>query len=500
MVLLADPPSITLDNCSRAAAEDKTMAMVLSIFVQPYTLPTYTAARTSSHGMLPYPDPTTGEHHQMQSIPSIPRLIAIRAIICIAILGFAAAVLLLLASTKPKPTPADPSANTRHVSVFAAHPVPVQRQWRGFATVEAMDKANVLTRVSASVHFLPTDIVKGKPVSAGQLIVQLDDSDFIRQVQIATEQLAELDAQLTQVQIDQESLSKRNELDKENVGISQAELNRVEGLFAKGAATQSDYDQAQRNIITAQRALLSTERQLASLGPSRRQLQARRAGQESSVQLAKLNQSRCRIISPLDGVLESVQIEFGENLRIGEQVARVVNLKRMEAALRLPASARPYISVGDHVALTTANHGQFTWVGRADRIAPTDDPATRTTAVYVEIEQDTRNTQILIPGVFVEGTITANTSQKRSVVPRQSIKNDRILIVQDGKITSQRVSIDFLLQQSLPQIGLPHQYWAVLHESLTPGTLVVVVPTQSLLDGQSVKPIISQNAVKTPSK
>lgn len=436
----------------------------------------------------------------MQPIPSIPRLIAIRAIICIAILGVAATVLLLLASTKPKPKPTNPSANTRSVSVFAAHPVPVQRQWRGFATVEAMDKANVPTRVSASVHFLPTDIVEGKPVFAGQLIAQLDDSDFIRQVQIAIEQLAELDAQLTQIQIDQESLSKRNQLDKENVGISQAELNRVEELFTKGAATQSDYDQAQRNVITAQRTLVSTEQQLASLGPSRRQLQARRTGQESSVQLAKLNQSRCRITSPLDGVLESVQIELGENLRAGDQVARVVNLKRMEAALRLPASARPYISEGDHITLTTANHRQFTWVGRAARIAPTDDPATRTTAVYVEIEQDARNTQILIPGVFVEGTITANASQKRSVVPRQSIKNDRILIAKDGKITSQQVSIDFLLQQSFPQIGLPHQHWAVLHESLASGTLVVVVPSQSLLDGQSVKPIMGQNVVQTPTK
>jgi multidrug efflux pump subunit AcrA (membrane-fusion protein) len=185
-------------------------------------------------------------------------------------------------------------------------------------------------------------------------------------------------------------------------------------------------------------------------------------------------------------VLQSVDVEVGENLAAGQRVARVVDLRRIEVPLRLPASARAGIAVGDDVLLHATGGSDRTWPARVARIAPEDDATTRTVAVYVELNQDPHDPAALAPGQFLRGTVSSSGAQLRWVVPRRALAGDRLLLVNDGRIVSRAVEIDFQIERKLPQLGLPDDEWVVLREPLREGDRVVVNAARGLADGLAV--------------
>jgi multidrug efflux pump subunit AcrA (membrane-fusion protein) len=167
-------------------------------------------------------------------------------------------------------------------------------------------------------------------------------------------------------------------------------------------------------------------------------------------------------------------------------VARVVDLRAIEVPLRLPASARAAIAAGDDVLLHATGGSERAWPARVARIAPEDDEMTRTVAIYVEVHQDAEEPGRLAPGQFVRGTVSSSDVQQRWVVPRRALMGDRILLVNDGRIVSRDIEIDFQIERQLPQLGLADEQWVVLRQPLGEGDRVVVNASRGLPDGLAV--------------
>ncbi|MEL7088199.1 MAG: efflux RND transporter periplasmic adaptor subunit, partial [Planctomycetota bacterium] len=349
-------------------------------------------------------------------------LLALVTRLGVAVLMLAAAglVYFALVLTKPEVQVTDPEANRPTVVVFRAQPVPVQRQFRGYGTADALDSADVPARVTATVESIPPDILAGRPVSQGQLLVQLDASDFTRQLEIARERIAEIDAALAQLGVEEKLMRERLALEDSNVAISQTEYDRQLRFQERNVATQQDVDAAERNLINAKRNRLQMQEGSELIGPRRRSLQAQKASQQSQVNLAEVNQQRATITSPIDGVLQSIDVEVGENLQAGQSVARVVSLDHIEVPIQLPAAARGLVAVGDAVELRPTNPSPTStsasaadaptaWITTLTRVAPEQNAGTRTFTVFAEPGYDPvagRATGPLpSPGVFLEATV-----------------------------------------------------------------------------------------------
>lgn len=392
------------------------------------------------------------------------------------------------------------------IPVFEASTVDVQRQWQGFGTAEALDSAEVPARVSATVVSIPDGILPGADVKKGQLLAELDASDFERQVEIAQRAIEELDGRLSQLQAEEDRLVERIELEEEEIAISGEELSRVQGLFDRNAASPSDLDNARRILIGARVALSRSKEQRDGIPARRLQLQALREGQNSNLQLAKQNLDRTKIVSPIDGVISDVFIEVGENLANGSPVVHVVNLEKMELPLRLPASSRKDLMLGDAVELQSTNEHHLICKAEISRISPIDDQDSRTVTVYTVVDQTNAHeifggadsNRLITPGMFMSGRATSSRAQPRTIVPRRAIQNDRILVVKnrqiDGKtvplIASMSVEVDYSIEGEFPQFGLPDKQWAVLIDELEPGLRVVVNASDTLRDGSAISPIL----------
>jgi RND family efflux transporter MFP subunit len=414
--------------------------------------------------------------------------ITVRAAISLALVIVAAVVFALLVETRPVPERRIDADNAPTVQVFEASQVDVGRQWDVFGSAGAIDSADVPARVTATVEAIPAGIIAGARVERGDLLVELDDSDFAREEEIATQSIADIDAQLAQLEVDRKTWTERVELAKELVALAQAEFERAKEALEREGARQREVDQAKQALVAAIRDETVARGELDAIPTRRTALNARRAAQEAQRKLAQQQIERCRITSPLAGVLQAVDIEVGENLPAGQRVARVVNLDRIEVPLRLPASARPSVRTGDRANLFATGDQRQSWQAEVVRIAPQDDEQTRTMTVYVELEQDPDRPEILTPGRFVRATVFSSRREPRWVVPRRSLDGDRILLVNDGHIVSRGIDVAFQVDQRFPQLGLDDQQWVVLNDELSEGDRIVITPSRALPEGLAVVP------------
>jgi RND family efflux transporter MFP subunit len=423
-------------------------------------------------------------------------VVVTRTAVVAVLLAVSLVIFQVLVATGPVVPTVDPNEAPTRVNVFTAIPVKVSRQWTGYGTAEALDSANVPARVTATVTAIPPGVLEGAAVTKGQLLVELDDSDYANQLQIARQNLAGVQARLAELDTLEKWLTQRLQVETSDLELAQDELDRVKDLLKKNAANQKDVDAAQRAVLAVRRSRLLIEESLNGVGPRRDQLLAEKAGLRSSADIAQKNLDRCSISSPIDGVIQFVDVEVGENLTLGQRVARVVNLERVQIPLSLAANARSHIRIGDTALLTSTADPGLSWAGTVVRIAPEDDPATRTFAAYVEVTPEQTASPIgqaprarLAPGVFVSGLVVEHDAVPRLVVPRRSIRTERVMLVRDGLIHSSRVTKAYAIEGTLPALGLPDRQWTVLDGGINEGDLVVLNPTRTLSDGQKVEPV-----------
>ena len=415
-----------------------------------------------------------------------------RSVIIVAILLLSFSIVSVLVSTMPQIEKDTSDRALPAVVVMEAVSTPVKRQTIGFGTADPLQHADVPARVASTVEALPATSRIGRAVRKGDLIVALDPTDYQQQVIRAEQSLASSKADRAILAVEQEAANKRAALASQDQVLAEAELARIEEAFARGAAKQREVDAAKQRTIGITSAAINANEIAGRLPAREEQAFSTIASREADLALAKENLRRCNILSPIDGVLQEIDVRVGEHVQSGQRIARVVNSDVLEIPLRLPSHARSHISIGDEVALRSAGFGKRFWEARITRIAPEDDTQTRTMIVYVDIDQNSDSPNLVPPGLFVRGQVThSQTAQHRWVVPRRSIRDDRVLVVRDGSLRSIPVSIDFSITGEILQFGLPDQDWAVLETPLNTGDLVVVDPGGTLRDGMQVRVILA---------
>lgn len=422
--------------------------------------------------------------------------ITTRLIVSLLLIGAAAAVFIGLRLTRPEVQQIDPTQQTRNVQVFAAQRIAVQRQWRGYGTAEAQRSADVPARVTATVAAIPDHILPGTRVTQGQLLVQLDDMDFLRQVEIAQQRIAEFEAARQQLDVEAARVQQSLALEQDDVTIAQTDYDRQVSLRDRNVNNAQDVDASQRTLINAKRARLQSQQAADLIGPRRRSLEAQIASQRSQVNLAQVNQQRTTITSPIDGVIQSIAVEVGESLVANQQVARIVALGRIEVPIQLPAAAREGVRVGDAVRLLPTNVAVGDrllpgWSSTIVRINPEHDTATRTITVYAELTEEGYENRLPAPGMFLRAIVSVAEQTPRFVVPRRAIRKGRVQVVDDGVLVSRAVETAFTLSGPQPGLGLDDDQWAVIGEGLDEGELVLINAATQLADGTPVEPTIA---------
>lgn len=419
----------------------------------------------------------------------------IRALLSVGMIGGSLAILVILALTRPLPGMNDSRAEAQFIAVFQPKMIQLPRQWAGYGSVRALDSADVPARVGAIVvEVAPTSKV-GTTVTAGQLLVQLDDQDFRRVLDLSNQQLAAIDAQLSSLQVEEDGLEARAKLAKEDVELVRADEQRVRDAVQSGAAVQREIDRARQMTLVADRAELLLREALNQVVPKRAALYAQNEIQKTIRENAQKNVDRCRITSPIGGILQRFDLELGENVVSGQVVARVVDVGSVEIPIRMPASARGSIRIGDPVVIEVV--GQIPRIVRSSvvRIEPEDDPIERTMTLYVEMHQSADSADRLSPGEFVEALVESPDTTARTVIPRRAMRADRVLEFVDGTLRSRPIVVSHSYNGAIESSGVSDVEWIVLKEPLAEGLVLAVDGGRTVAPGARVQP--KQSAPKS---
>ncbi|MBM4051212.1 MAG: HlyD family efflux transporter periplasmic adaptor subunit [Planctomycetes bacterium] len=422
--------------------------------------------------------------HDAPFAPRQSRLDLVRRA-CLSLGIVLSAMVLVMWMVRTRPVAASKAPDTRPVpiAVMEVSPMPTMRGIRGFGTVRALESADVAARVDGVVVALGSGVREGMRVEKGAVLVELDGDDARRQLQAALQSLAALRAQTQGLDIEERALADSLRLADEELKLARGEVARVEAAFADGVALQRELDRAKSAVLAADRGLSMAREALEMVAPRRESLTAQGEAQSEAAERARLSVERSTIVAPISGILQSLPVEPGEIVAPGRMVARIVEPSRLEVPIALPASSRGALAVGQRAQMMDAS-GTIV-EGLLTRLAPEDDPVARTLVAWAELPGGSG----LVPGSFVEATVLAPDATPRTVVPRRSVRNDRLLLVEDGRVRWRPVRIAYAIRRSQPASGIDDVEWLALEEPLPHGTLVMLDAARRIAIGARVEPL-----------
>ncbi len=415
------------------------------------------------------------------------------------IFGLGMGVFIALVATRPTPPQTPRSELARAVRTLRLQPVEVIRRWEGYGAARALDAADISAEIAGTVAIRPESIEPGFPIRKGDLIIAIESAEFEARTERARQSIAAIEAEKKSLEVDEQVWEVTLGLARENVALLKDELERLRAAVAGSGATLVEVDRLRREITRAERESESV-RQLFEQVPARRAgLDSRLGVERANLALAQIDIDRSQIVSPIDGVIQQVSVKPGERLSPGAPVARVVNLRRMEAPVRVPVSALGDIGIGSRATLSTTGPMAHSWEGVVVRIAPEADIETRSATVYVEIEQapDVSPANALSPGRFVKGRISSSRPTTALAIPRSAINGDRVLIIDEaGRATSRVATIAFHVDQQFPSLLADERQWAIVESGLTSGDQVIISNLDELLPGMMIRDAV-QGAPQT---
>jgi len=269
---------------------------------------------------------------------------------------------------------------------------PVEIQW-----VPALTEGRVVKRL----------VLPGTPVKANTVILILSnlqleqeagDAEF--QLKAAQAQYDALKVQLQTTLLDQRATAATVESDYKSAKL-QAEVDKQlagEGLASKLTAELS----STKALSLATRYQIETER----LGVYAENAKAQLAAQQAKVdqlrglfQLKKSQVDALHVRAGIDGVMQLLQVDVGEQVIAGFKLARIAQPWKLKAEIKIAETQAKDVQFGQKAEVDTHN-GVIP--GRVIRIDPSAVSGTRT----VDVALDGSLPQGAVPDLSVDGTIT----------------------------------------------------------------------------------------------
>lgn len=375
----------------------------------------------------------------------LKRVLAPLVIVLVAIL-----VVVVLAGIRPEPIqqprvePAPPE-----ISVMKAIPARRQVSVLSQGTVQPKVEVALAAQVAGQVMSVSANFVDGGFFSEGEVLLQLDSRDYDIEVIRASSRVAEAEKTLA-MERGQARQAKREWRD----------LGNREG-----------------------NALFLREPQLKAA-------EAALAGARADLEQARINLERTTIVAPFDGLIRQTQVNQGQYVSSGTQVAEIFATHTMAVRLPLTASQasrlslplRPEADSPLQVTLSARFDGQQAddWPGLLVRIDASVDTRSRVIYGIVEVANPYQYSPPLVAGLFVNAEVAGRSFDAVVRVPRQALyEKDQLLVLdEENRLRTVSVRVLQVLEKSLLITGIPE------------GQLILLERPGYIVEGMKVSPVL----------
>ncbi len=288
------------------------------------------------------------------------------------------------------------------------------------------------------------NIDQGDWVTKGTVLATVSQADYKDKLQQATAQLARAQA---------------------NYDRAKLSFDRMSVLYKNGAATVSDYDNAQAQMLDTKASIDSSK---------------------ASISEAQTALDYCELRSPFDGWIVKRNVDEGQLVGPATNGFSISDVRSVKAVFGVPDTAMEHIRLGSPETVTTdAVAGDF--AGHVTSVSPSADPKSRVYSVEVSIPNGDNR---LKAGMIASITIRSGSENKQvnvvslaAVVRSLKRQNGFAVFVPDGAGDPVRVHTQEV------ELGGTYGNTIAVEQGLKPGDRVVTYGATLIKDGETVRVI-----------
>jgi len=322
----------------------------------------------------------------------------------------------------------EPTASQSGASVETAMLVDVVEVERGnytpiiraTGTVEPSQDIMLSPRVEGEIMELSENFTPGGYVEKGEVLLQIDPSDY------------------------------RNALLQRRSELRSAEANLAIEMGQQNVA-QQDYELLDDSLSTESKALVLREPQLNTA-------RAMVESAEAAVQQAELNLERTTIRAPFDAYILSRMANIGSQVSPGDQLGRLVGLDTYWVSAMVPLASLRWIDVPENgvTGSDVAIRNRTSWdpgeqrTGRIFRLVGALEDQTRMASLLISVDDplsyrsENSDQPRLMIGSFVESNIRANELEGVVRLSRDYVRqNDTAWVMEESRLQIRDLEVLF---------------------------------------------------------
>lgn len=224
------------------------------------------------------------------------------------------------------------------------------------------EATEIVISAEAAGRILRFDIEEGATVEPGAALGEIDSVQLDLQRRQLAAQLAALTESRPDIRAQAAAL-------REQIAKQEHEQARVKKMLRNGAATEKQLDDIEAQIRILQSQLAAT---LSSLDKNTASIDGNAAALEAGIAALDDRIAKCRIVSPVAGVVLAKYAEAGELATPGKPLMKVADLKRIFLRAYFTSEQLAAIETGDTVTVTAdfGRNERYDYEGRIVWISP----------------------------------------------------------------------------------------------------------------------------------
>ncbi len=390
-------------------------------------------------------------------------------------------VFVALKMTRAQPPPAEIKERIWRVDTQQVTPATLSPELTLYGKVES---PSVLKAAAPGEAIVEQVLVKeGDSVSQGELLLQLDDRDFLPRLDQARAEVDQLEAEIASErkrhQSDLEALDQERRIRE----LARASVSRAERLQKKNLGSDSALDEARQDAAKQALVVISREYNVGDHANRQRQLQARLLYAQAGLKAIELELERSRMLAPFDGIVARVAVAPGDRVRKADVMLEMYAPQSLEVRARIPAPYRDELQqslrTGEPV-VGQARVGGANIELRLERLSGQADP--RGIDGLFQIEEGLRWLRL---GEMIHFRLRRPPRENALAVPYQALYGgNRLYLLEDGRMRGIEV-------QALGSVidGLGEERLLVSSEEIKGGAYVVITHLPNAITGLRVEAV-----------
>ena len=314
----------------------------------------------------------------------------------------------------------------------------------------------------ASLHFQVSGQINERFVEAGTRIkvkdkmLSVDSGDFIDAVE---ESKALLEIKRDTIKRDIRLL----ELIKQERELQEEEVKRLKQLDRNSLTSKSNYDQALQSLYRQQ---AEETRLNHSVNLARSELKV----EQARLSKAKRNLERTQLISPFDGIINTVYVEVGDYVSPGQTALEIIQLDELDLNLEISGTTVSKLELGQKIKVETEKDNR-----EGEVISISLDPNSETNTHTLKIRLASNG---LFSGQLAVANLPGKLYEKANVIPISSI------LYEDNLSYIFEVVDNYVVKKEIRLVERFNDFQII--EGVESGIRIVSKDVSSLTDGQVI--------------